>query len=64
LVLLKAGFNSEIKNKGYAAKKPFLVKADLELTKMAANYKEWGPAQIKDRQEKLIDIAIKTWPLK
>ena len=64
LVLLKAGFNSEIKNKEYSVKKPFLENADLELTKMAGAYNDWGPEQIQDRQGKLVDTAIKAWPLK
>jgi hypothetical protein len=64
LVLLKAGFNSQVKNKGYSVKKPFLEKADLELTKMAASYNEWGAEQIRDRQGKLIETAVKAWPLK
>ena len=33
------------------------------LTSMAAKEKEWGPKQIDKRQEKLAELASKTWPL-
>lgn len=63
LVLLKSGFNSAIGSKGFADKKPILAKSDLQLTKMASKYGEWGMKQIEDRQKKLAEIAVKTWPI-
>ncbi len=64
LVNLKAGFNSKLGNQGYAAKKPFLSQAGApELTRMAAEYANWGKDEIEDRQKKLAQIAKETWPL-
>jgi hypothetical protein len=63
LVLLKAGFNSKLKSKGFKDKKSFLAESDLKLTTMAAKYDKWGRDEIQGRQQELAKIAVKTWPL-
>ena len=63
-VLLPATVNHKIGNQSYAVKKPALSARDnYSLTKQAAQHNMWGTGQIIARQQKLADLAIKTWPL-
>jgi hypothetical protein len=64
LALLQATPNSGIGNVSYDKKKPELAKSKFSLTCDAANAKAWGPAEIATRQEKLAELAVKTWPLR
>jgi hypothetical protein len=61
-VLLPATVNSKLGNASYAIKKPALAAADFSLTKEAANHATWGTAEIVARQQRLSDLAVKTWP--
>lgn len=63
LVLLKSGFNSKLSAKGFNDKLPVLAESDLKLTKMVAEYDKWEKDQIEDRQRRLAQIAVKTWPI-
>ncbi len=63
-VLLQASVNSKLGNSGYAVKKPKLLAADFELTKLAGIDSDWGQNEIEERQRKLAQLAVKTWPLR
>ena len=63
MVLLQASVNSAIGNVGFAGKKPHFAKSQYMLTSMVAEKEDWGMEEIKDRQQKLAKIAVKTWPL-
>jgi hypothetical protein len=64
LALLMPGANSKLSSKGFDVKKTEYAKViELSLTQMLANYPKWGPADIEDRQKKLAEIAVKTWPI-
>jgi hypothetical protein len=63
-VLLPATVNSKIGNASYTVKKPALAaKGNFSLTKETAIHASWGIDEIKARQKRLADLAIKTWPL-
>ena len=63
-VLLQASQNSALGNRGYSKKKQTLLDADYELTRWAGQHNSWGVPQIEDRQQKLAELAVLTWPLK
>ena len=63
-VLLPATVNSKLGNASYAVKKPALASRDnYSLTKETAKHTKWGPGEIIARQERLAELAVKTWPL-
>ncbi len=61
-VLLPATVNSKLGNASYAVKKPALAAAAFSLTKEAASHANWGTSEIIARQQRLSDLAVKTWP--
>ncbi len=62
--LLDASVNSKLGSAGYDTKKPALGASPFGLTKNAAGYSQWGPTEIKQRQEYLADLAVLAWPSK
>lgn len=65
LTLMQNKLNSEQGNESFSQKKNYFMSSNLWITKMIAdNYNEWTPDNIRDRQEKLADIAVQTWNLK
>ena len=63
LVLLTGTVNSKIGNVKYSDKKPALLASQFSLTKEAGAFEKWGTAEIAKRQERLAELAVKTWPL-
>lgn len=65
LALLSTPINNSatVGNSDFAVKKPFLQQAPFTLTQEIANYSQWGPDQISERQLALAKLAVKTWPL-
>lgn len=64
LTLMKNKLNSEQGNAPFSEKKIYFARSDLWITKMIADdYNDWTPDNIRDRQEKLADIAVQTWNL-
>lgn len=63
LVLLQATQNSIVGNDDFAAKKPILSASLFVLTSETGKLASWGTKEIVQRQERLADLAIKTWPL-
>lgn len=62
LALLKKGPNGRIGNKAFSVKKPILEKSALVLTSEIGANDDWTKETIGKRQEKLGELAVKTWP--
>jgi hypothetical protein len=63
MALLKATSNSIIGNNSFEDKKIVLGQSGLVLTREIASQLFWGPDEINRRQEKLAELAVRTWPL-
>jgi hypothetical protein len=63
-VLLKMSENSALGNKSFAVKKPVWAKSKYALTSMAKSQTTWRERQVLERQAKLAELALRTWPLK
>ncbi|MCI0420635.1 MAG: HNH endonuclease family protein [Acidobacteria bacterium] len=63
LVLLQVSKNAKLGNASFEDKKKVLSQAGFALTLRVANYSAWGPDEIADRQAKLAEHALETWPL-
>jgi hypothetical protein len=63
-VLLKISENSAIGNKAFRTKRPVLGKSTYSLTSMVKDASDWREKQVLERQAKLADAALKTWPLR
>jgi len=63
LALLLAKSNSDLKSASFATKKAVYKTSPYELTRQIANAKDWGPAQITERQKGLAQLALAAWPL-
>jgi len=62
MVLLQATRNSIVGNSPFAEKKEIFRNSAFLLTSEAAGYREWGIPEIGERQQKLAEIAVETWP--
>jgi hypothetical protein len=62
-VLLAGTVNSKLGNVGYSEKKRALKRSPFSLTKEAALFSRWTVKSIAERQERLAELAVKTWPL-
>jgi hypothetical protein len=63
MVLMQATANSNLGNSEFEEKKAVYKQSAYLLTKQVGNYNTWGAEEIKDRQEKLAAMAVKTWPV-
>jgi Protein of unknown function (DUF1524) len=63
MALLLAKDNGDIGNAVFATKKAIYKECPYVLTRQIVKAKEWGPAQITERQKGLAELAIKAWPL-
>ena len=61
-VLLKKGVNDRIGNKGWEAKRPVLAASALQTTSQVAEQSDWLASSIVERQAKLAELAVATWP--
>jgi hypothetical protein len=64
LVLLQATSNSALGNKPFSEKQAILAKSKFVLTEAVGKSAQWGETEIAARQQRLADLAVKTWPLK
>ncbi len=60
-VLLRAEDNSELGNGDFASKRDVLRSSQLMLTREVGECSDWTPTQIKRRQERLAELAVRTW---
>ncbi len=63
MALLKARSNSTIGNSGFPDKIPVLQASDYILTREIAQYSKWDDSTISERQQRLAELAVKTWPI-
>lgn len=64
LALLNSKENSKTGNDGFAKKSEAYAKSSFMLTRQIAEFKEWTPESIDERQKKMADLAVKAWPIK
>lgn len=64
LALLKTKINTRAGNDGFVYKSRFYAQSAYELTKTIATERAWDKAAIDRRQQRMADLAVKTWPLK
>lgn len=64
LCLMRATQNSTIGSSSFDSKKPAYAASGYELTKMIAAEGSWGLQEISDRQAKLAEYAVSTWPIR
>lgn len=62
LALLKAGKNSDLGNCSFEKKKPAYRDSMFVLTNQIAEMPQWTIREIEDRQIKLAELAVRTWP--
>jgi hypothetical protein len=63
MVLLRLSVNSRIGNSSFEEKKKaYKGSSHLKTTKQVLGFKQWGEAEIDQRQRKLAEIAVETWP--
>jgi hypothetical protein len=64
MCLLGEGANRQLGSKGFASKRERLkASGELVLTAEVAAFEQWDRAAIETRQERMADLAVKTWPL-
>lgn len=62
LVLIPRRLNRLLGNKSFDEKHSIYTEADIEITKSVAEFGEWSPQAIEERQRKLARIAVSAWP--
>jgi hypothetical protein len=63
LTLLDHKLNQAAQNSAFVSKRDrFYVHSDIYLTKELLHQAAWTPAEIDDRQTRLLDLALKVWP--
>ena len=64
LALINEDDNGLMQNMDFTQKRTILAKNENpSLTQKVAKYEKWGESEIRDRQSKLTELAIKAWPL-
>lgn len=62
LALLRVTDNSDLKSYGFAEKKPIYAASPYLLTNMIDEVDDWTPTAIDERQKRLAELAVSTWP--
>ena len=60
--LTLTGYNSELSNGPFHAKRAKLAQSNVEMNKEIAREEKWGFAQIEERGEWLAELALAIWP--
>lgn len=63
MVLLRATSNSSLGNKPFEEKKSVYKQSSYAITQPVAAYQRWTLDEIRQRQEAMAKIAVKTWPI-
>jgi len=64
LTLLDKRMNSDIGNGPFEGKKEVYRESELIITKKIAEYSDWAPSEIEERQKELAKKAVEIWDLK
>ena len=62
LALLRVTDNSDLKSYGFAEKKPIYAASPYLLTNMIGEVDDWTATAIDERQKRLAELAVSTWP--
>ena len=60
--LTLTGYNPELGNRSYAAKRTTLALSHFELNRYFGDHERWGPIEIANRARDLYRIALQLWP--
>jgi alkylated DNA nucleotide flippase Atl1 len=60
--LTLSGYNSELSNRPFSAKRTMLAESGLRMNQEIAKHERWGVAEIQDRATRLADRIIALWP--
>lgn len=60
--LTLSGYNQEMRNDSFEAKRKFFAKSNISLNRAIAQYHTWDEASIKERGIKLAKRAVEVWP--
>jgi hypothetical protein len=60
--LTLTGYNAELTNKPFAAKREEYKDSNIVMTRELAGYETWGEAQIEQRGRAMAEVAAKVWP--
>lgn len=60
-VLLRQVDNSYLGNGSFDEKRRVLANSQFRLTQEVGEMRDWTPKAISDRQERLADLAVRTW---
>lgn len=60
--LTLTGYNPELSNGPFPAKREKLAQSNVEMNKEIAREKEWGFGQVEERERRLAERALKIWP--
>lgn len=63
MALMRAGDNADLKSKPFSEKKQVYAASPYVLTSQMAEAEDWTPAVIIERQARLAELAVKTWPI-
>jgi hypothetical protein len=63
MVLLRSSDNSKIGRAGFKDKAKIFQSSSYVLTSQVGHCNQWGKDEIDERQRRLADLAVKTWPL-
>ncbi len=61
MTILEKGYNQKIANKFFTEKKKMYEKSILPLNEKLKIYEEFGPSQIEERSNEMVEIAKKIW---
>lgn len=63
MALMQAKVNVSLANYLFSVKRPYYQKSTFLLTQQIGKTKSWGQKEIKERQQQLAALAVKTWPI-
>jgi Protein of unknown function DUF262/Protein of unknown function (DUF1524) len=63
MVLLKASQNRDLGNMSFDEKRVVYKRSGYDLTREVAQYEKWTSDEIRERQARLAQLAVKTWSL-
>jgi hypothetical protein len=64
LTLMRSTDNAKAGNRPFTTKRRAYAKSKLKITRTIAEYSDWTPQAIDQRQQELAEVAVRTWNLK
>lgn len=60
--LTLSGYNSELSNGDFAAKRPFFLQSPIHLSRSITRFERWDEEAMQQRGEELAELALQVWP--